>query len=90
MPEGAEGLRIGLAADGGKIGYEMGTLVADGDFVTVHGRYTGWAPTPLTPAGPDHRPRSGSAGQNITVGRPNGRPTVMFCHPGDARETAAP
>jgi predicted SnoaL-like aldol condensation-catalyzing enzyme len=27
--------------------YEMGTVVAQGDFVMVHGRYTGWGPKPV-------------------------------------------
>ena len=47
MPDGTAGFRAGLAAAGGKVGYQMGTLVADGDYVMVHGRYVGWAPTPL-------------------------------------------
>lgn len=27
--------------------YEMGMVVAEGDLVMVHGRYTGWGPKPL-------------------------------------------
>jgi predicted SnoaL-like aldol condensation-catalyzing enzyme len=27
--------------------YEPGLLVADGEYVMVHGRYTGWAPKPM-------------------------------------------
>jgi predicted SnoaL-like aldol condensation-catalyzing enzyme len=47
MPDGTAGFRAGLAAAGGKIEYRMGTLVADGDHVMVHGRYVGWGPTPM-------------------------------------------
>ena len=27
--------------------YEMGMVIAEGEFVAIHGRYTGWAATPL-------------------------------------------
>lgn len=27
--------------------YEMGLVVAEGDYVMIHGRYTGWAPKPV-------------------------------------------
>ena len=27
--------------------YEMGLVVAEGEYVMIHGRYTGWAPKPL-------------------------------------------
>jgi predicted SnoaL-like aldol condensation-catalyzing enzyme len=27
--------------------YEPGVVIADGEFVAIHGRYTGWAPQPL-------------------------------------------
>ena len=27
--------------------YEMGMVVAEGDLVMVHGRYTGWGPNPM-------------------------------------------
>ena len=48
MSDGTDGLRAGIAAaPDGKVGYEMGVMVAEGDYVMVHGRYTGWAPTPL-------------------------------------------
>jgi len=27
--------------------YEPGLVMADGDYVSIHGRYTGWAPKPM-------------------------------------------
>lgn len=27
--------------------YEIGMVIAEGDLVAIHGRYTGWGPTPL-------------------------------------------
>jgi predicted SnoaL-like aldol condensation-catalyzing enzyme len=30
-----------------KVSYEPGMAVADGDLVTVHGRYVGWGPKPM-------------------------------------------
>ncbi len=27
--------------------YEMGVVVAEGEYVMIHGRYTGWAPKPV-------------------------------------------
>jgi predicted SnoaL-like aldol condensation-catalyzing enzyme len=27
--------------------YEMGMVIAEGEYVMIHGRYTGWAPKPL-------------------------------------------
>jgi predicted SnoaL-like aldol condensation-catalyzing enzyme len=38
------GLIKGLSAD---FKYEPGMVVADGDLVMIHGRYTGWGPKPM-------------------------------------------
>jgi len=38
------GLIKGLSAD---FKYEPGMIVADGDLVMIHGRYTGWGPKPM-------------------------------------------
>ena len=38
------GLLKGLSAD---FKYEPGMIVADGDLVMIHGRYTGWGPKPM-------------------------------------------
>ena len=46
IPNGVEGLKQLLTA-GGNIKYELGLIVAEGDFVMVHGRITGLAPKPL-------------------------------------------
>lgn len=44
MPNGLEVLRGFIQSDDAKgMGYERGIIMQDGDFVMVHGRYTGWA-----------------------------------------------
>lgn len=30
-----------------ELSYEIGMVIAEGDLVAIHGRYTGWGPTPL-------------------------------------------
>jgi predicted SnoaL-like aldol condensation-catalyzing enzyme len=47
IPNGRDaipGLIAMLAAD---FRYEPGMIVADGDLVMIHGRYTGWGPKPM-------------------------------------------
>jgi predicted SnoaL-like aldol condensation-catalyzing enzyme len=46
IPNGREALKQ-LISGGGNMKYEMGLVVADGDFVMVHARITGFGPTPL-------------------------------------------
>ena len=46
IPNGRESLKQMLTG-GGNIKYEMGLVVADGDFVMVHARITGFGPKPL-------------------------------------------
>ena len=42
--DGTDGLRNPLPDD---FRYEIGAIASEGDIVFVHGRYTGYAPTPL-------------------------------------------
>ena len=46
IPNGREALKQ-LISGGGNMKYEMGLVVADGDFVMVHARITGFGPKPL-------------------------------------------
>ena len=46
IPNGREALKQMLSG-GGNLKYEMGLVVADGDFVMVHARITGFGPKPL-------------------------------------------
>ena len=46
IPNGREALKQMLSG-GGNMKYEMGLVVADGDFVMVHARITGFGPKPL-------------------------------------------
>jgi predicted SnoaL-like aldol condensation-catalyzing enzyme len=46
IPNGREALKQ-LLSGGGNLKYEMGLVVADGDFVMVHARITGFGPKPL-------------------------------------------
>ena len=46
IPNGREALKQ-LMSGGGNMKYEMGLVVADGDFVMVHARITGFGPNPL-------------------------------------------
>jgi predicted SnoaL-like aldol condensation-catalyzing enzyme len=45
IPNGREALKQ-LLSGGGNMKYEMGLVVADGDFVMVHARFTGFGPKP--------------------------------------------
>jgi len=46
IPNGREALKQ-MMSGGGNMKYEMGLVVADGDFVMVHARITGFGPKPL-------------------------------------------
>ena len=45
IPNGREALKQ-MISGGGNMKYEMGLVVADGDFVMVHARITGFGPKP--------------------------------------------
>ena len=47
IPDGASDLPTVVAALPANFKYEPGIIVADGDMVMIHGRYTGWGPKPL-------------------------------------------
>ena len=47
VPNGREGLRQLFGLLGPEFKYDIGLIVADGDFVMVHGRYMGFGPKPL-------------------------------------------
>ena len=47
VPNGREGLKQLLGLLGPEFKYDIGLIVADGDFVMVHGRYLGFGPKPL-------------------------------------------
>ncbi len=47
IPDGAEDLPTVVKSLPANFKYEPGIIVADGDMVMIHGRYTGWGPKPL-------------------------------------------
>jgi predicted SnoaL-like aldol condensation-catalyzing enzyme len=47
IPNGSAAIPDLIRALPSNFKYEMGTVVAEGDFVMIHGRYTGWAPKPM-------------------------------------------
>ena len=47
IPNGAESIPPMVAALPKEFRYEMGMVVAQGDLVMAHGRYTGWGPKPM-------------------------------------------
>ena len=47
IPDGADDLPKVVASLPADFKYEPGVIVADGDIVMIHGRYTGWGPKPL-------------------------------------------
>ena len=47
IPNGADDLPAVVKALPANFKYEPGMIVADGDLVMIHGRYTGWGPKPL-------------------------------------------
>lgn len=47
VANGVDNLKKVVAALPSEFKYEMGMVMAEGKFVMVHGRYTGWRPHPL-------------------------------------------
>jgi predicted SnoaL-like aldol condensation-catalyzing enzyme len=47
IPNGADSIPAVIASLGSDFKYEPGMVIAEGDYVMIHGRYTGWAPKPL-------------------------------------------
>ncbi|WP_420998229.1 nuclear transport factor 2 family protein [Cupriavidus sp. 30B13] len=47
IPDGKEAIPALIAGLPEGFGYEPGMLVADGNLVMIHGRYTGWGPRPM-------------------------------------------
>ena len=47
IPNGAKSIPPMIAALPKEFHYEMGMVVAQGDLVMAHGRYTGWRPKPM-------------------------------------------
>jgi predicted SnoaL-like aldol condensation-catalyzing enzyme len=46
IPQGRDALRLLVAGLPANVFYEPGLMVAEGDFVAIHGRITGWAEVP--------------------------------------------
>jgi predicted SnoaL-like aldol condensation-catalyzing enzyme len=47
IPNGTEAIKALVSSLPEGFSYEQGHVVAEGDFVYIHGRYVGWAPKPL-------------------------------------------
>jgi predicted SnoaL-like aldol condensation-catalyzing enzyme len=47
IPNGAAAIKALLGKLAADFKYEQGLVVAEGDFVTIHGRYFGWGPKPM-------------------------------------------
>ena len=47
IPNGIAAIKALLAKLPADFKYELGLVVADGDYVTIHGRYFGWGPKPM-------------------------------------------
>ena len=47
IPNGRDAIPALIAALPPEFKYEAGMIVAEGDLVMIHGRYTGWAPKPM-------------------------------------------
>ena len=47
IPNGTAALKALLGTLPGDFKYEPGLVVAEGDYVTIHGRYVGWRPKPM-------------------------------------------
>ena len=47
IPNGIAAIKALLAKLPADFKYESGLVVADGDYVTIHGRYFGWGPKPM-------------------------------------------
>ena len=48
IPSGRDAIKALLAKLPADFKYEPGLVVAEGDFVVIHGRYIGWGPKPMT------------------------------------------
>jgi predicted SnoaL-like aldol condensation-catalyzing enzyme len=47
IPNGPAAIKALLASLSPDFTYEPGLVMADGDYVSIHGRYTGWGPKPM-------------------------------------------
>jgi predicted SnoaL-like aldol condensation-catalyzing enzyme len=47
IPNGTAAIKALLANLSRDFKYEPGLVMADGDYVSIHGRYTGWGPKPV-------------------------------------------
>jgi predicted SnoaL-like aldol condensation-catalyzing enzyme len=47
IPNGSAAIKGLLGSLSSDFKYEPGLVMADGDYVSVHGRYTGWGPKPM-------------------------------------------
>ena len=47
IPNGRDAIPALIAGLAREFKYEPGMIVADGDLVMIHGRYTGWGPKPM-------------------------------------------
>jgi predicted SnoaL-like aldol condensation-catalyzing enzyme len=47
IPDGPAAIKAVMATLAADFRYEPGMVLADGDLVMVHGRYTGWGPKPM-------------------------------------------
>jgi predicted SnoaL-like aldol condensation-catalyzing enzyme len=47
IPNGSVSIPDVIRALPNDLKYEMGIVVAEGEYVMIHGRYTGWAPKPV-------------------------------------------
>jgi predicted SnoaL-like aldol condensation-catalyzing enzyme len=47
IPNGPAAIKVLLGNLSREFKYEPGLVMADGDYVSIHGRYTGWGPKPM-------------------------------------------
>jgi predicted SnoaL-like aldol condensation-catalyzing enzyme len=47
IPNGTAAIKAILSKFGPDFKYEPGLVVAEGDYVAIHGRYVGWGPKPV-------------------------------------------
>jgi predicted SnoaL-like aldol condensation-catalyzing enzyme len=47
IPNGPAAIKVLLSNLSRDFKYEPGLVMADGDYVSIHGRYTGWGPKPM-------------------------------------------
>ena len=50
IASGHEAIKNIISGLGSDFKYEPGLVLEDGDFVVIHGRYTGWGPKPMLAA----------------------------------------